>query len=261
MMRESKGLFPAGRGGDLPGDDLPPELAGQVRRVAALQRPVLVSGERGTGKTRLARLLHELSPRRDAPFLVVNCGALPARLIEAELFGRGRGAFTAAARDRPGKFAAADGGTLLLDDVHALPFLLQSKLLRASAEQAGSPRPVSPPALIGTTSADLEREAAAGRFHADLYRRLNVIPLSLPPLRRWRAGIAHLAERFLQEFSGRRRPDVRGFTAEALRVLQEYDWPGNVRELRNVIERAVVLSPGPEVGLTDLPATVRRDAG
>jgi two-component system response regulator HydG len=237
-------------------------LMAQVRRVAPQDITLLFTGETGTGKTRLARLVHELSPRRAAPFLVVACGALSTGLIESELFGHAKGACTGADRDRPGKLAAAAGGTLLLDEVNSLPLPLQAKLRRAADERVfepvGSdcPQPVRA-RLVAASNAPLEQEVAAGRFRADLYYRLNVVGFYLPPLRERPQAVAPLAARFLHEFAVRNRPDVTGLAAEALAALAGYHWPGNVRELRNVLERAVALCPGPLVGLGDLPEAVR----
>jgi two-component system, NtrC family, response regulator HydG len=238
------------------------DLMGQVRRVAAQDTTLLFTGETGTGKTRLARLAHELSPRRAEPFLVVDCGALSAGLVESELFGHAKGAFTGADRDRAGKLAAAAGGTLLLDEVNSLPLPLQAKLLRAADERVFEPvgcdRPQPVRArLVAASNAPLEQEVAAGRFRADLYYRLNVVGFYLPPLRERPRAVAPLAGRFLREFAARNRPDVAGLAAEALGALAGYRWPGNVRELRNVVERAVALCPGPLVGLRDLPEAVR----
>jgi DNA-binding NtrC family response regulator len=238
------------------------ELMEQVQRVAPQDTTLLFTGETGTGKTRLARLVHEYSPRRDEPFLVFDCGAVSPNLIESELFGHVRGAFTGADRDRAGKLAAAAGGTLLLDEINTLPLHLQAKLLRAVDERVfepvGSNKPLPLRArLIAVTNAPLEREVEAGRFRSDLYYRLNVVGFYLPPLRDRRAAIASLAGQFLAEFAERNRPDVRGLSASAVRALEAYSWPGNVRELRNVIERAVALCPSPQVQPRDLPEAVR----
>jgi DNA-binding NtrC family response regulator len=241
------------------------ELMDQLRRVAPQDTTLLFTGETGTGKTRLARLVHESSPRASQPFLVVDCGSLSPNLIESEMFGHVRGAFTGADRDRSGKLAAAGNGTLLLDEVNSLPLVLQAKLLRAVDERVfepvGSNRPQPLRArMIAVSNAPLEQEVAAGRFRSDLYYRLNVVGFYLPPLRDRRAAIAPLAGQFVAEFAARNRPDVRGLSAAAVRALEGYCWPGNVRELRNVIERAVALCPGPQVQPRDLPEAVRTAA-
>jgi len=249
-------------------DALPPEMKGlqeQIRRVAPQETTLLLVGETGTGKTRLARLVHDLSPRRDDPFLVVDCGALSASLIESELFGHLKGSFTGADRDRAGKLAAAAGGTLLLDEINSLPLQLQAKLLRVVDERVFEPvgsnraQPVRA-RLIAACNVPLEQEVAAGRFRSDLFYRLNVVAFYLPGLRDRRAAIAGLARKFLAEFAARNRPDVHGMTAAAQRALEGYDWPGNIRELRNVIERAVALCAGDEIGPDDFPEPVRAGA-
>jgi DNA-binding NtrC family response regulator len=238
------------------------ELMEQVRRVAPQDTTLLFTGETGTGKTRLARLVHELSSRRSEPFLVMDCGALSASLIESEMFGHVRGAFTGADRDRPGKLAAAGRGTLLLDEINALPIALQSKLLRAVDdrlfEPVGSNKVQQLQArLIAISNTSLETDVKAGRFRADLYYRLNVVSFFLSPLRERRGIIAPLATKFLNEYAARNRTDIHGVTPEALQALENYDWPGNLRELRNTVERAVALSPGPEIELKDLPEELR----
>jgi DNA-binding NtrC family response regulator len=238
------------------------DVIDQMHRVVPQDTTLLLTGETGTGKTRLARLIHELSPRRHEPFLVVDCGAVSPNLIESEMFGHVKGAFTGAHRDRPGKLAAVGRGTLLLDDINSLPPTLQGKLLRAVDdrvfEPVGSEQGLPFQArLIAATNAPLGDEVAAARFRADLYFRINVVGFYLPPLRERRASIIPLANRFLTELAARNRPDVRGLSAQAVRALLEYNWPGNIRELRNVIERAVALCPGPDVHLLDLPESVR----
>jgi DNA-binding NtrC family response regulator len=237
-------------------------LMAQVRQVAPLETTLLFTGETGTGKTHLARLVHDLSPRRAEPFLVVDCGALSPNLIESELFGHAKGAFTGADCDRHGKLAAAGTGTLLLDEVNSLPLPVQAKLLRAAHERVfepvGSNRPQPVRArLVAASNARLEQEVAAGRFRADLYYRLNVVGFHLPPLRERPGAVPSLAAQFLCEFAARDRPDVAGLMPEALAALAAYPWPGNLRELRNVVERAVALCKGPLVDLHDLPEAVR----
>jgi DNA-binding NtrC family response regulator len=234
----------------------------QVRRVAPQDTTVLLGGETGTGKTSLARVMHELSPRRARPFLVVNCGSLSANLIESELLGHVKGAFTGADRDRTGKCAEVGGGTLLLDEIDALTPPLQAKLLRVVEERLfeplGSNRTARLEArLIVASNRDLEEEVAAGHFRSDLYYRLNVVAFHLPPLRERRHIIRPLAEQLVRDFAARNGRPVRGIAAEAMRALESYDWPGNIRELRNVIERAVALCAGPLIGVADLPQALR----
>jgi len=238
------------------------ELADQVRRVASQETTLLLTGETGTGKSHLARLIHQLAPRREHPYQVVDCGALSSALIESTLFGHVRGAFTGADRDRAGKLASVGRGTLLLDEINSLPATLQCKLLRAVDERVFEPvgcdrsQPVQA-RLIAASNVPLEKEVAAGRFRADLYYRLNVVGFYLPPLRENPERVAPLVRKFLSEFSARNRPDIRGMSVDALRCLEHYWWPGNIRELRNVVERVVALSAGPEIQLSDLPENIR----
>jgi two-component system response regulator HydG len=234
----------------------------QIRRIAPLETTILLGGETGTGKTRLARLMHELSPRRTQPFLAINCAALSASLIESELFGHVKGAFTGADRDHPGKFVSAGRGTLFLDEVDSLSLALQAKLLRAVEERVfepvGAHRTQSLQArLIVASNRALEQEVAAGRFRADLYYRFNVVSFQLPPLREQRILIPELARAFLAEFSIGKPGGARGISVDALKVLQDYGWPGNIRELRNAIERAVALGLEDEIQVEDLPDHLR----
>jgi two-component system response regulator HydG len=251
-------LFDGGAGMD--------RLMEQVVRLAPQETTLLLTGATGTGKTRLASLIHELSPRRAEPFLVVQCGALSPALIESELFGHVRGAFTGADRERTGKFADAGRGTVLLDEIDALAPAQQAKLLRAVEERVfepvGSNKTLPIRArLIAATNRVLETEVTAGRFREDLYYRLNVVGLYLPPLRERAGVIPSMAWHFITEFATRNGRQVRSIVPQALVAMQAYDWPGNVRELRNVIERAVALCPGADVQLSDLPEAIQCLAG
>jgi two-component system response regulator PilR (NtrC family) len=237
-----------------------------VKRAAPSRSTVLITGESGTGKERVARAIHAQSDRARGPFLVVNCGALPDALMESELFGHEKGAFTGAFARHTGLFREAEGGTLLLDEVGELPASLQVKLLRVLQER--SVRPVGGAhevpvdvRLLAATNRDIEAEVATGKFRQDLYYRLNVIRLVLPPLRERREDLPWLAEHFLQKFSAEMSKDVLAMTPDALRALERYPFPGNVRELENIIERAVALSGGRTIGLGDLPPEVSGLAG
>jgi two-component system, NtrC family, response regulator PilR len=237
-----------------------------VSRIAQGRTTVLITGASGTGKERIARAIHEGSDRKGAPFLVVNCGALPEALMESELFGYEKGAFTGAATKRPGIFREAEGGTVLLDEVGELPAPLQVKLLRVLQER--KVRPVGGAQeipldvrVLAATNRDVEADVAAGRFRQDLYYRLNVIRIELPPLVERKDDIAPLAERLLRRFSREMGKEVVGLTGDALRALERYPFPGNVRELENVIERAVALAGSRTIGLGDLPADVSGMAG
>jgi two-component system response regulator AtoC len=227
-------------------------------KVARHPSTVLVTGESGTGKELVARHLHRQSPRASAPFVAVNCGAIPETLLESELFGHAKGAFTGATSERDGLFADADGGTLFLDELGELPIALQVKLLRALQE--GEVRRVGDNAsrsvdvrLITATARDLEADVAEGRFRADLYYRVNVVRIHLPALRERAEDIPELVRHFVDRFNRRLGLHVTGVSAAAMRALVEYPWPGNVRELENVIERAMVLTDGPQLGVEQLP--------
>ena len=232
-----------------------------VDRIAATKTTVLITGESGTGKERVARAIHDRSDRRSGPFMVVNCGALPEALMESELFGHEKGAFTGAQTRHRGLFREADGGTLMLDEVGELPASLQVKLLRVLQERSvravGATQETTVDVrVLAATNRDIEAEVARGAFRQDLYYRLNVIRVGLPPLRDRREDIPLMAERFLRRFSSEMGKDVAGFSADALRALERYSYPGNVRELENVIERSVALAGARSIGLGDLPAEV-----
>jgi transcriptional regulator with GAF, ATPase, and Fis domain len=234
-----------------------------ARKVAASPSAVLIRGESGTGKELLAEAIHRASPRSARPFVKVHCAALSQNLLESELFGHVKGAFTGADRDRVGRFQQADGGTLFLDEIGDINWEVQTKLLRVLQEMAfervGSSQPVTVDVrLIAATHQDLEGLIRAGRFREDLYYRLNVIPLRTPALRERREDVFELAVHFLDEHARRAGKAVKLLDEAATEALLAYDWPGNIRELENVIERAVVLSDGPAVTLDDLPPEVRR---
>jgi two-component system response regulator PilR (NtrC family) len=230
-------------------------------RIAAAKTTVLITGESGTGKERVARAIHERSERAGKPFMVVNCGALPESLMESELFGHEKGAFTGASSKSLGLFREAEGGTVLLDEVGELPLSLQVKLLRVLQEKSVKPVGAAQEVpvdvrVLAATNRDVEADVASGKFRQDLYYRLNVIRLTLPPLRDRAEDIPLLAERFIQRFSAEMGKEVVGFTPDGLRALTAYAFPGNVRELENVIERAVALSGSRLIGLGDLPESV-----
>jgi two-component system response regulator HydG len=230
----------------------------QIRRIAPLETTILLGGETGTGKTHLANVIHRLSPRRDKPFLTINCGALAANLIESEMFGHVKGAFTGADSERTGKFAAVGRGTLFLDEIDALCPALQAKLLRVVEERAfepvGSNKTLRLQArLIVASNRPLEVEVAATRFRADLYYRLNVVAFDLPPLRERKDVIPALAGSLLADASARNGLQVDRIAPTAMHALLAHSWPGNIRELRNVVERAAALAHGAFVTVEDLP--------
>ena len=228
-------------------------LAARARQVAATDTPVLILGETGTGKERLARAIHRWSAREDRPFVALNCAAVPATLLESELFGHTKGAFTGATRDRLGRFQLADGGTLLLDEIGELPVELQAKLLRVlqegTVEPVGSDRSVKVDVrILAATHVDLERASAEHRFRDDLYYRLAVFPLRAPPLRERLEDLPLLCDAMLREIgqrTGRRGVRV---TDGGLERLRAHAWPGNLRELSNALERATIVAPGPDLG-------------
>ena len=228
-----------------------------VRRVASSRTSVLITGESGTGKELVARALHDESDRKDAAFVVVNCGAIPENLLESELFGHEKGAFTSATSKKRGLFEAATGGTLFLDEIGELALALQVKLLRALQERVIRPIGASKETevnvrVVAATNRELEKEVEAGRFRQDLFYRLNVIRIPMPPLRERTEDIPLLAEHFLAKHAGMHGKKL-SFAPEALRWLLAQRYPGNIRELENVVERAAVLARGPVIGLEDLP--------
>ncbi len=237
------------------------ELVRIADRVAAYPTTVLLTGESGTGKEAIARAIHASSPRSDAPFVAINCGAIPENLLESELFGHEKGAFTGAERAREGLFAEADNGTLFLDEIGELPQSLQVKLLRALQERrirpvGGSRERDIDVRVIAATARDLIEEVATNRFREDLYYRINVVHLHIPPLRTRRDDIPVLSNHFLARHSERLGIQAEPLEAEVMALLVRYTWPGNVRELENVLERALVLSGG-EIAAEHLPENVR----
>jgi two-component system nitrogen regulation response regulator NtrX len=232
-------------------------LREQVAMASPTNGRVLIFGENGTGKELVARTIHAMSRRRSAPFVEVNCAAIPEELIESELFGHVRGAFTGAVADRRGKFEAAHGGTIFLDEIGDMSLKTQAKVLRVLQEQVmdavgGSTRITVDARVLAATNKDLPAEIKAGRFREDLYFRLNVVPISVPPLRDRSGDIRLLADHFMAMLAREygRRPKT--FEADAVEALQRYPWPGNVRELRNLVERLMIMVPGDRVGVRDL---------
>jgi two-component system response regulator AtoC len=236
-----------------------------LERTAGYKSTVLVTGESGTGKEVIARAIHAQSPRREAPFVAVNCGAIPENLLESELFGHAKGAFTGANRAHRGLFSEAHEGTLFLDEIAELPVALQVKLLRAIQEE--EIRPVGETKsqqidvrVIAATARDLSREMGEGRFREDLFYRLNVVRLEVPPLRERREDIPLLVDHFLSRFRQQLGKNVHRVSDEALERLVGYDWPGNVRELENLIERALILTDGDVIDAEALPTGVQPGA-
>jgi len=238
------------------------EVLSIVRRVAPSEATVLIRGESGTGKELIAKAIHFGSPRARGPLVKVNCAALPEALLESELFGHEKGAFTGALTSRQGRFELANGGTIFLDEIGDLPLHLQAKLLRVlqerEFEKVGSSRPIRVNVRIMAAShRPLEDLIKAGQLREDLYYRLNVVPIFIPPLRERRSDVALLIDHFLRHYAEKNGKTIRGLTPEGRDILLRYDYPGNVRELENIIERAVVLTRDDVIGSGDLPLTVQ----
>ena len=237
------------------------ELRSIIATVAPTEATVLINGESGTGKELVARALHMASERASRPLVTVNCAALAENLLESELFGHERGAFTGADKRRDGRFVQADGGTLFLDEIGEMPLALQAKLLRAlqqgEVQRVGSDKPLTVDVrVIAATNRNLQTEVAEKRFREDLYFRLNVINIEVPPLRRRPEDIPLLAAHFLQRYAERNRKAIKGFSPQALDAMLRYPWPGNVRELENAVERAAILCTGDLITLRELPQGV-----
>ena len=232
-----------------------------IGRLSHSSMTVLITGESGAGKEVVARALHRSSPRSKAPFIALNMAAIPRELMESELFGHERGAFTGALATRSGRFEQADGGTLFLDEIGELPLLLQAKLLRAlqqgEVQRVGSDTPIIVDVrVIAATNRNLREEVSEGRFREDLYYRLNVIGVEVPSLRERREDIPMLATAFLERFALANRKEIKGFTPQAMDALLKYSWPGNVRELENAVERAAILCLGEYISERELPMAV-----
>jgi DNA-binding NtrC family response regulator len=233
-----------------------------IEDIAPTDATVLIQGESGTGKELVARAIHLESPRQDKPFVVINCSAYPATLLESELFGHEKGAFTGAIRQKIGRFEQAHGGTVFLDEIGEIHPSAQIKLLRVlqtqKFERLGGEKTLGVNLrILAATNKDLLQEVKKGNFREDLYYRLNVIPIYLPPLRERRNDVPLLARYFLQRFATEQEKKIQGFSAEAMRLLMEHQWPGNVRELENTVEHATVLAKSVRIEVSDLPTAIR----
>jgi DNA-binding NtrC family response regulator len=234
------------------------QVFSRMERILHTDSTVLILGASGTGKELVARAIHFNGPRKEKPFIAINCGAIPSDLLESELFGHVRGAFTGAIADKPGKFELANDGTIFLDEIGTMPLHLQMKILRVLQEQeverVGGTRPIKLNVrVISATNTDLEEQVRQGRFREDLYYRLNVIPLRLPPLSERPEDVPLLARHFLRKLCTEMKRPLMTLTPAAVRALEKYDWPGNVREMENVIERTVALTDGEVIDRHDLP--------
>jgi len=263
VMRSIVPSVPTSRGAIVGAHESMRSLLATLARVAPSSCTVLVTGESGTGKELIVAALHDQSPRRDKPMVTVNCGAIPENLLESELFGHAKGAFTGAHAARSGRVAAAEGGTLFLDEIGEMPMQLQVKLLRLLQQREYSPVGETRVLkcnirVVAATNRDLDAEVAAGRFREDLFYRLNVVHLQVPALRDRGSDVEILAKHFFRECAERSgRTDLLGLSDAAVEAIRAYDWPGNIRALENVMERAVLLAIGPRVEAHDLPAKVR----
>jgi DNA-binding NtrC family response regulator len=242
------------------------EVLERIHMLAPVNSTVLITGESGTGKELAARAIHRLSPRRGKAFITLNCAAIPETLLESELFGHEKGAFTGATSRRRGMFELADGGTLFLDEIGEMPLPLQTRLLRVLETQkfmrvGGDSEIAVDVRIIAATNRDLRQAVEQGTFRRDLYYRLNVLHLDLPPLRDRSSDIPILVRRFIEEFSRAHDREFKGLSGEAMQILLDYSWPGNVRELRNLVESMVVLAPGSVIGAEDIPPDIRFSSG
>lgn len=242
------------------------EVLERINTIAQVKSTVLITGESGTGKELAARGIHGLSARRGKPFIPVNCGAIPESLLESELFGHEKGAFTGATSRRRGMFELADGGSLFLDEIGEMPSMLQTRLLRVLETKrfmrvGGDSEIEVNVRVIAATNQDLRDAVRRGTFRKDLYYRLNVLLVRMPPLRERRDDIPILIRRFIDEFSRTHEREFKGLSAEAMQILLDYEWPGNVRELRNLVESMVVLAPGSMIEADDIPLAVRETSG
>jgi DNA-binding NtrC family response regulator len=242
------------------------ELMVRIEQMAPVSSTVLIQGESGTGKELVAKAIHDLSPRRGKPFIAVNCAALPETLLESELFGHEKGAFTGAAERRLGRFELADTGTIFLDEIGEIPPSVQVKLLRVLETRAffrvGGVQPIKVDVrVLAATNRSLKEQVNLGEFRDDLYYRLNVLNIYLPPLRERRSDIPSLVRRFIREFSKAHDRPFKGITQEAMTLMVEAPWPGNVRQLRNLIESMVVLAPGREIRASDIPDDILDGVG
>jgi len=259
-----KGVRVAGEGIVAKGPQMA-EIFRTIAKIAEYKTTVLITGESGVGKELIARAIHAQSSRHDGPFVAINCGAIPENLLESELFGHRKGAFTDATTDRRGLFEEATGGTLFLDEIGELPLSLQVKLLRALQEESirrlgdSSDTPINV-RIITASHRDLATEAQIGRFRDDLFYRINVLHISIPPLRERREDIPLLVDYFIERNNAKLGTEIHGVSLEAQKVLLEYGWPGNVRELENTIERAMVLADCKVLDTADLPDRLTRVA-